>query len=116
MTYKIALCLLVAAPLSVPAVAAPNGDQPTSARIAARQAQELKTLEAVAHRSATDGGAYIELAGAYMRAGRPADATIAYRRALVLDNAMLETPSGDAVWSHAIAQRALGRDVQLTAR
>jgi cytochrome c-type biogenesis protein CcmH/NrfG len=116
MIKGIALCLLVAAPLSVPAVAAPIDGQGQQARIAARQVQELRGLEAVVRHSPRDGGAFIELASAYVRASRPADATIAYRRALALDNVMLETRSGDAIWSHEVARRALANDQLLTAR
>jgi hypothetical protein len=106
MTIKIALCLLVAAPLAVPAAASPDRDLGAAVR----------SLETVAQLSPSDGGAQIELAAAYQRAGRTADANNAFRRVLVLDNAMLETPTGDSVWSHQVARRALGHDVALTSR
>jgi cytochrome c-type biogenesis protein CcmH/NrfG len=105
MFRKIALCLLVAAPLAAPAVAAP-GDQ----------AQEVRSLESATRLMPRDGGNYIELAQAYVRANRPADARDAYRRALALDNVMLETRTGDSVWSHEIAKSALGNEVRLTSR
>ncbi len=106
MKKMIALGLLVLAPLSAPAAAAPNADQ----------AGAMKGLETVVRMSPSDGGAYIELAAAYLRDGRHADAMAAYRHALALDNVMMETRLGDAIWSHEIAQKALAREVTLTAR
>jgi Flp pilus assembly protein TadD len=64
--------------------------------------------------SPRDGGAYAELAGAYARAGRMADAMTAYRRVLALDNVMLETRNGDAIWSHEVARKALANTATLT--
>lgn len=112
---RIALCLLVAAPLSMPAAAAPSAND-AATRLAMRQADDVRALETVVRQSPRDGGAYIELAGAYVRAGRAADALIAYRRAMALDNVMLETRTGDAIWSHDVARMALAHDVVLTAR
>ena len=103
MTVKFPLGLLVAATLATPALAAPARDA-------------VRSLEAVSQVSPRDGGVAIELAAAYQRAGRTADANTAFRRALTLDNAMLETPTGDAVWSHQVARQALARDVALTSR
>lgn len=105
MFRRIAFCLLVAAPLSAPAVAAP-GDP----------SQQVRSLEAATRLTPRDGGNFIELAQAYNRANRPADAREAYRHALALDNMMLETPTGDAIWSHEVAKSALGNEVKLTAR
>jgi DNA-binding SARP family transcriptional activator len=61
-----------------------------------------------------DGGAYAELAAAYVRAGRMSDAIAAYRHVLALDNVMLETPRGDAIWSHEVARKALANTTTLT--
>jgi hypothetical protein len=72
----------------------------------------IASLETVTRVAPSDGGAYAELASAYWHAGRTADAAVAYRRVLALDNVMLETRSGDAVWSHAIARQMLGQSVQ----
>jgi len=105
MIGKIALCLLVAAPLSAPAVAAP-GDP----------SQQVRSLEAAIRLTPRDGGNYIELAQAYVRANRPADARAAYRQALALDNAMMETPTGDSIWSHDVAKSALGNEIKITSR
>jgi Flp pilus assembly protein TadD len=106
MTMKFAIAILVAAAAVAPAAAAPTQDP----------AAAVRALEAVAQVSPNDGGVAIELAAAYQRAGRIADANTTLRRALTLDNAMLETPTGDAVWSHQVAKRALARDVALTSR
>jgi len=54
--------------------------------------------------------------GAYMQVGRYADAAAAYRRALATDNEMMETPSGDTIWSHDVARKMLAHEVLLTAR
>ncbi|MDF0486596.1 hypothetical protein PX554_00510 [Sphingomonas sp. H39-1-10] len=104
MAKMIALALLVAAPLSAPAVAAPAGSGSVS------------TLEAVTLVNPNDGGTAIELAQAYLRADRPGEAMTAYRRALTLDNVMLETRFGDAVWSHTVARQALKHETALSAR
>ena len=106
MTLKFAIAILVAGAAVAPAAAAPTRDS----------AAAVRSLEAASRVSPSDGGVAIELAAAYQRAGRAADANTALRRALTLDNAMLETPTGDAIWSHQVAKRALARDVALTAR
>ncbi len=90
--------------LTSPAFAGPvdnSGDQVTS----------LMQVVRVAPR---DGGAYAELANAYMRAGQMQEALVAYRRVLALDNVMLETPTGDSIWSHEVALRALATTATLT--
>ncbi len=112
MLKTVLFCLLVAAPLAaVPAAAAPNNGQ-----IDARVAAEVRSAEALTRVSPNDGGAYIELAQAYARADRPVDAAAAYRRALVLDNEMMQTKSGDEVWSRNVARTALANYPQMTSR
>ena len=108
MMKTIALALLVAAPLSVPAVA--------SAQSNAYADTHVRHLESAAQLSPSDGGTMIELAQAYAGANRGADAMSAYARALKLDNAMLVTKTGDNVWSHQIARRALAQRPELSAR
>ncbi len=73
---------------------------------------QIASLESLTRVAPSDGGAYAELASAYWRAGRTADAVMAYRRVLALDNVMLETRRGDSVWSHAAARQMLGLSVQ----
>jgi hypothetical protein len=73
---------------------------------------QIASLESVTRVAPSDGGAYAELASAYWRAGRTADAVVAYRRVLALDNVMLVTRGGDSVWSHAAAHQMLGLSVQ----
>ena len=106
MTLKFASILVLAATLGTPVLAAS-----TSSTAAA-----VKSAEAYARVSPDDGGTQIELAAAYQRAGRTADANTTFRRALTLENAMLETPTGDSVWSHQVARQALARDAALAAR
>lgn len=77
-------------------------------------ADQIASLTHLVGVSPRDGGVYAELAGAYVRAGRLNDAMTAYRRVLALDNVMLETPSGDAVWSHEVARKALANTETLT--
>ena len=103
-TVKLILALALAAPIGTPAIAA------------SKYPIAITSFETVARLSPSDGGAQIELAGAYARAGRVAEAKNALRRALTLDNMMLETSSGDAIWSHEVARRALSRDVVSSAR
>lgn len=99
MTRSIALCLLAAAAVAAPATAfAQTAAQPT-----------LASYETRAQLAPRDGGTQIELAQAYLRANRTADAAVAYRRALALDNEMMETRAGDSIWSHQVATAALAK-------
>ncbi len=101
LTVKAAFIAVVSA---TAALAHPVDNSAKSVNIAA--------LEVGARVASADGGAYAELAAAYWRAGRTGDAAAAYRRVLALDNVMLETRTGDAVWSHAVARVMLARTVQ----
>lgn len=110
MKTMVMLSLLVAAPLAaIPAAAAPS-NTPTA------KYASITTLESYARVAPSDGGAYIELANAYMRANRPVEAAAAYRRALKLDNVMMVLPNGDSIWSHEVARTALTRVQELTVR
>ena len=82
----------------------------------AQETMRLGGVESAAQVAPADGGAAIELANAYWMAGHHAQARETYRRALDLDNVMLELPGGDAIWSHKVAQRMLASEVALTAR
>jgi DNA-binding SARP family transcriptional activator len=73
-----------------------------------------ESLASLVRVSPRDGGAYAELANAYVRAGRMSDAIAAYRKVLALDNVMLETPRGDAIWSHQLARKALATTATFT--
>jgi cytochrome c-type biogenesis protein CcmH/NrfG len=115
MIKTVLLSLLVAAPLAAVPAAAASDDGPITARVTARDT-DVRSAEALTRVSPKDGGAYIELAQAYVRADRPADAAAAYRRALTLDNEMMETKTGDAVWSRNVARAALVRFPQMSAR
>jgi len=115
MIKTVLISLLVASPLAaVPAAAASNDGQMT-ALVTARDA-DVRSAEALTRVTPKDGGAYIELAQAYVRADRPADAAAAYRRALTLDNEMMETKTGDSIWSRNVARAALVRFPQMSSR
>lgn len=75
---------------------------------------QVTTLAKFVAVSPRDGGAYAELANAYMRAGQTQNAMVAYRRVLALDNVMLETSTGNAIWSHEVARRALATTATFT--
>ena len=107
MTRTIALSLLVAAAVSAPAAAAPSDTD---------RALAVQASEARASVNPRDGGAQIELAQAYVRAHRSADAARAYRQALKLDNEMMETRTGDSIWSHQVAKLALARTTTVAGR
>lgn len=100
MTRSIALCILAAAAVAAPATAIAQTAPATAT---------LASYETRAQVSPRDGGAQIELAQAYLAAGRTADASAAYNRALKLDNEMMETRTGNSVWSHQIATAALAK-------
>lgn len=112
MIIKMALGLVALTAMTGTAIAHPSD----TARPAMQRASMLVGLEDVAQRNPADGGVLIELANAYTLAGRSGDAAVAYRRALTLDNVMLETRSGDAIWSHQVARHMLGTAPQLAAR
>jgi predicted TPR repeat methyltransferase len=96
--------VFVAASISTPVLAGPVDNF---------SAQAI-SMEQTVRISPRDGGAYAELANAYVRAGRMSDAIVAYRQVLALDNVMLETPRGDAIWSHEVAHKALANTATLT--
>jgi cytochrome c-type biogenesis protein CcmH/NrfG len=87
---------------------------PAFAKPVDNYADQIASLTQLVSVSPRDGGVYAELAGAYVRAGRLTDAMTAYRRVLALDNVMLETRTGDAVWSHEVARKALATTEALT--
>jgi cytochrome c-type biogenesis protein CcmH/NrfG len=106
MTRSIALCILAAAAVAAPATAfAQTAPQPA-----------LASYETRAQLAPRDGGTQIELAQAYLREHRTADANRAYQRALKLDNEMMETPTGDAIWSHQVATAALAKTSTVATR
>ena len=104
MIRTLAMGLVAVAGFSSLAVAAP------------RSTDAVRSVEASAQVDPRDGGAQIELANAYVRAGRSGDAAAVYRRALTLDNVMLETRTGDAIWSHQVARHMLARTPVLASR
>ena len=91
-----------------PSLAAQAG-APASAKLAA----DIRVTESRTRITLADSGDYIELAQAYLRAGRTGDAAIAYRAALARDNVMMVTRNGDSIWSHEVARLALARVPQL---
>ncbi len=116
MIKTVLLSLLVAAPLAATPAAAASNDGQNTAIVTTRADSDVRSAEALTRVAPKDGGAYIELAQAYLRADRPVDAAAAYRRALTLDNEMMETKTGDAIWSRNVARAALVRFPQMSAR
>jgi cytochrome c-type biogenesis protein CcmH/NrfG len=104
MKKLIALSVLAGAALLAPASAS------------AQSSTTVASLEQRASVKPNDGGTQIELAQAYAQANRPGDAARAYKRALQLDNEMMETGHGDAIWSHQVAKLALGNNVAVANR
>jgi cytochrome c-type biogenesis protein CcmH/NrfG len=107
MTRSIALCILAAAAVAAPATASAQSAPATTT---------LASYETRAQLAPRDGGTQIELAQAYLRANRTADAAVAYRRALALDNEMMDTGHGDSIWSHQVASTMLARITTVATR
>jgi tetratricopeptide (TPR) repeat protein len=87
---------------------------PAVARSVDNSVDQVASLVKVVQITPRDGGAYAELANAYARAGQMQEAMTAYRRVLALDNVMLETPTGNSIWSHEVARKALASTATLT--
>jgi len=87
-------------------------DAPADAKLAA----DIRVSESRTQATSADSGTYIELAQAYLRAGRTGDAALAYRAALTRDNEMMLTKTGDSIWSHKVARDALALMPQYAAR
>lgn len=96
----------------VVATATPAFADTPSAKLAA----DIRIQESRNQVAPADSGDYVELAQAYLRAGRVGDAATAYRAALKQDNEMMLTKTGDSVWSHEIARNALALIPQYAAR
>ena len=99
-----AASILIAAPAMAQSPAAP------------KPAADIRIVHSRIAPTSADGGDYVELAQAYLRAGRTGDAAVAYRAALARDNVMMVTRHGDSIWSHEIARGALAMMPQLASR
>jgi len=97
--------------VALPAMAAPS-DEAAGAKVAT----DIRVSESRARVVANDSGDYIELAQAYLRAGKTGEAALAYRAALARDNVMMVTRYGDSIWSHEVARMALKRVPQLASK
>ena len=109
-------CLLVAAPLSVAAVANPVDNYAATALTEARYDAAVARLEAVVAEDRSDPSALLNLALAYAHVGRHAEARGLYARVLRHDDAVLDTVSGDPVYAHRVARAGMTRPVTLTSR
>ncbi len=109
-------CLLVAAPLSVPAVATPVDNYATTALAEARYDAAILRLEAIVTEDRSDPSALLNLALAYAHVGRHSEARALYARVLRHDDAILDTTSGQPIDAHRVARAAMARPVTLTAR
>ena len=117
MNTKIWLCcLLVAAPLSVSAVANPVDNYATGALSAARYDVAIVRLEAVVAEDRSDPSALLNLALAYAHVGRNSESRALYARVLRHDDAVLDTVAGEPVFAHRVARAGLSRPLALTAR
>jgi hypothetical protein len=99
--------MVMAAALAGPALASGNSDVTGSSDIVVTG--KVASMEAAARLSPWDGGALSDLANAYLTAGRMQDAMMVYRRVLAIDNVMLESRNGDAIWSHEVARTVLAQ-------
>lgn len=115
MMKAVYLSLLVAAPLAQASAATPV-DNFAASSAADRYQAMARAYEAAVAKDPADESAWINLAVAYRHIGRGADAVVAYRRVLALENVMLDTADGRALWSHDVARRALMPPVTITAR
>jgi cellulose synthase operon protein C len=108
--------LLVAAPLSIAAAAEPVDNYAAKAVVAGDYRAAITTLEGAMRANPTDESTLLNLALAYRKAGRTAEAQALYERVLTLDNYALNTTRGVPMWSHDVALKALGRPTGLASR
>jgi Flp pilus assembly protein TadD len=113
------ISILAAAPLAC-GLSAAQAQQPVDnyqsvALVAGHSARALPTLERNQRIDSSDECTLINLAVAYNRQGRSADARALYSRVLELENVQVDVANGAAMWSHDIARAGL-RTTQLSAR
>lgn len=113
---KLAISLLVVTLLPVSAVANPVDNYAVNAINAAKYDAATAQLETHVRADPADETAWLNLALAYRHTGRTVKAIAAYRRVMTLENALLDTASGNAIWSHDVARRFLASDQQITSR
>ena len=94
--------------IATPASAASVVDNYASDAIAsARLTEAVALLEPRVAVAPRDESALINLAVAYRRSGRAAEADALYRRVLTLDDVVLDAADGSAINAHEVARRAL---------
>ena len=94
----------------MPASAASVVDNYASDAIAgARLTEAVALLEPRVAVVPRDESALINLAVAYRRMGRQAEADALYQRVLTLDDVTLDAADGSAISAHEVARRALAR-------
>lgn len=113
------ICGLATAASAAPyPVADPAGYDPY-ASAAIERADYAVAEERLERRLDENGGdvsALLNLASIMMATDRAARASSIYERVLDAENVLLETPDGDAVWSHQAAAQSLGGRVRVGAR
>jgi tetratricopeptide (TPR) repeat protein len=109
-------CWLVVAPLSPLAAADPVDNYAASAVSSGNYTAAVRTLEAQLREDPQDESTLLNLALAYRKLGRTADASALYERVLTLENFALNTTRGTPMWSHDVALRALGRPTGFASR
>jgi len=112
----LAIPLLALAPLSVAAAATPVDNYAASDIANARYDAAIEKLERDFARSPEDESTLLNLALAYRYSGRASEAVPLYRRVLSMQDYELGTVTGDPVWAHQVARRALDRQVQFSSR
>jgi Flp pilus assembly protein TadD len=116
MIKYLVISLLVVAPLSVVAAADPVDNYGVNDIQKARYTLAINQLERAYARRPSDESILLNLAFAYRKAGRAADAATLYRKVLSMQDYELNTVSGTPVWAHDLARQALGEKPVLTAR
>ncbi len=116
MLKSLATALLVATPLSTAAVANPVDNYAAKAVSSGDYASAITTLEAQMRENPNDESTLLNLALAYRKAKRIAEAQALYERVLTLDNYALNTTRGVPMWSHDVALRGLGRPTGYASR
>lgn len=116
MTKTLVISSLVAALLSGAAVANPVDNYAANDVTSGRYAAAIVTLESKMRENPRDESTLLNLALAYRKANRKAEATALYEQVLALDNYALNTTRGTPMWSHDVALRGLGRPTGYASR
>ena len=112
----IALVAGMAAVASTTASASPVDNYASAEIRAAKLVDAVALLEPRVAQAPDDESALINLAVAYRRIGRVAEARALYERVLTLDDVVLDAADGRAISAHDVARRGLARGTLLSSR